>query len=309
MFPIPTDSKALKKLIDSISKAFGTLYKPRAIKNEADAKAYEIEVLAQAKAKALKIEGDARFALYDRVQDRLMNQEIRRQNSIDNVVEIAANEIKDEQMVSQEAVDEDWIRRFFDYAQDVSREEMQMLWGKILAGEVKKPGSFSIRTLEILRNVTKDEADIFLAFGKLALCTYTSGFVLNPTDEFLDAEMSIPFNYKLVMDEAGLMLSDNIVFEFNFPEHRNIFPLTIGDSILIVKNDSRLSVNPLPVIKFTQSGRELLNLMDSFSPDTKYLKKLAEIIKAKGITVQYTKITSIEGADIHYDDDDFIDIS
>ena len=37
--------KALEKLITSVSDGIGTLYRPRAIRKEADAKAYEIKAL------------------------------------------------------------------------------------------------------------------------------------------------------------------------------------------------------------------------------------------------------------------------
>ena len=38
---------------------------------------------------------------------------------------------------------------------------MRVLWGKILAGEVRKPNSFSLRTLETLRNMSTDDAKLF----------------------------------------------------------------------------------------------------------------------------------------------------
>ena len=42
--------KALEKLITSVSDGIGTLYRPRAIRKAADAKAYEIKALAMGRA-------------------------------------------------------------------------------------------------------------------------------------------------------------------------------------------------------------------------------------------------------------------
>lgn len=67
---------------------------------------------------------------------------MKKQNNIDNVVSFAAQTISTQSSVSEESVDNDWVTRFFDSVADVSSEEMQMIWGKILAGEVNEPGSF-----------------------------------------------------------------------------------------------------------------------------------------------------------------------
>jgi hypothetical protein len=64
-----------------------------------------------------------------------------------------------------EAPDADWVARFFGVVQDVSAEEMQALWGKILAGEIRHPGRLSLRTLDILRNLTTAEAKVFTSIS------------------------------------------------------------------------------------------------------------------------------------------------
>ena len=80
-----------------------------------------------------------------------------------SVVEDAADELGDKE-VSDHEPDPDWAARFFNDIQDVSSEEMQSLWAKVLAGEVERPGSTSIRTLSILRNLDQTAARLF---GKL----------------------------------------------------------------------------------------------------------------------------------------------
>ncbi len=53
---IKIDGKPFEKLIEVVSNGIGTLYRPRAIRKEADAKAYEIKVVEKAKAEAI-VEG------------------------------------------------------------------------------------------------------------------------------------------------------------------------------------------------------------------------------------------------------------
>jgi hypothetical protein len=39
---------------------------------------------------------------------------------------------------------------------------MQALWGKILAGEIKQSKSYSLQTLEIIRNLSKKKKPTYL---------------------------------------------------------------------------------------------------------------------------------------------------
>ena len=62
---------------------------------------------------------------------------------------------------------------------------MQTLWAKILAGEVTNPGSTSIRTLSILKNLNQDIAGLFARF--CCLCV----FLKNEDFQIFDAR--VPF--------------------------------------------------------------------------------------------------------------------
>jgi hypothetical protein len=52
--------------------------------------------------------------------------------------------LKNEKNVSTEPVDEDWTVRLFNIVEDAYDGQMQQLWDRILAGEVKTPNSYSI---------------------------------------------------------------------------------------------------------------------------------------------------------------------
>ena len=52
----------------------------------------------------------------------------------------------------------DWFLRFFECASNISNEDMQVLWARILSGETYNRGSFSLRTIELLRNMSYEEA-------------------------------------------------------------------------------------------------------------------------------------------------------
>lgn len=55
--------------------------------------------------------------------------------------------------------DPDWVSMWRDNAGKASAEQLQNLWGRVLAGEIVSPGRFSLRTLDFLRTLAKGEAD------------------------------------------------------------------------------------------------------------------------------------------------------
>lgn len=61
----------------------------------------------------------------------------------------------------------DWLMRFFDAVGNISNEDLQNLWGKVLASEIFRPKACSLRTLDMIRNMSPEEANTFSV-----LCQY-----------------------------------------------------------------------------------------------------------------------------------------
>ena len=68
-----------------------------------------------------------------------------------------------------EEIRDDWLNGFRDVACKKSSEEVQDLFSKVLAGEIRKPGSFSLRALTTLSDMDQNVAMIFKAFCSLCL--------------------------------------------------------------------------------------------------------------------------------------------
>ena len=149
---------------------------------ETESKARSLQIIADAQAKARQsidttIEpghGIMVEITHDDITQSIEFQGRKRLTNARSVVEDAADELGDKE-VSDHEPDPDWAARFFNDIQDVSSEEMQSLWAKVLAGEVERPGSTSIRTLSILRNLDQTAARLF---GKalLRLCITQTGW-------------------------------------------------------------------------------------------------------------------------------------
>lgn len=76
-----------------------------------------------------------------------------------------------------EEVDKDWINYFKEYAKNISREDAQILWGKILAEEFNTPGSIPKQLVHILSVMGKKNADIFIKMCGFAVHRIISGAI------------------------------------------------------------------------------------------------------------------------------------
>jgi uncharacterized repeat protein (TIGR03899 family) len=61
----------------------------------------------------------------------------------------------------EEDLDPDWFFSFVKMAEEIFSPAMQELWGKIFAVETARPGSFSLKTLGTLKQLTQKDAQIF----------------------------------------------------------------------------------------------------------------------------------------------------
>lgn len=298
---IKIDGKPIEKLIDVVSQAFGTIYEPRQIvrKAKAEAKAESIKAIEQAKTNAI-IEGDTEKAEYlDKINNRLVNKETKRQKNIEEVVSTAGRILEAEKDVSKEPVNPDWTTRFFDIVQDVSDDEMQLFWGQILAGEIKQPKSYSLRTLELLRNMTKEEAELF---RKVAQFTLKQGDAFLFSADGVLEKFGISYSAIAKLIEIGLLQPGDFVTQ-NYPSQKakdRMIGVVYGNLVIITNQKATANTISIPIRLFTTPGKELARLI-SITPNIDYIKELATTIKQEGVTVSYSQIICIdENGSIQY---------
>lgn len=286
---IKFEGKPIEKLIDVVSKGIGTIYKPKAIRKEAEAKAYEIEIIERAKTKALAEGKETDAETLARIEERFVHKEIKRQNNIDNITKIAAEQLINETEVSEEPVDEDWTTRFFSIAEDISDEEMQTLWGRILSGEIKQPKSFSLRTLELLKNLSKEEAEVFTKFSNLKIISGGTHMIYNQDNgKFLEDEFGIKFTDRLLLTELGLISSENNL-EFSFfatEEVDRVNFIEYGSKGIFLHRPSNTPKQAIKVLVLTKTGIELSKLVEP-EININYLKKICSGFVMKGVKIEY----------------------
>lgn len=301
------------KLIETVSGAIGKAYEPRHIRKMADAKAYEINIIS----KALRENSDI-IATYNdgkvaetlpeyedfkkRTMQRLAFQEFRKQKNIESVADFAYEELEKETTVSDEPVDQDWVSKFFNCVEEIGNEEMQQLWGKVLAGEVKQPGSFSFRTLDVLKNMSQNEARLF---EKVASLVSRSGnnYFLTTENEILNKN-GVFYGNVLSLADCGLLIETGLITQNIRLNDSEAKALVFNDFILLIKTvnvktkELSLSASPL-----TQAGVELYKLISAKTNKQfvfDYAEKIFSNEGKKDITISVHEVNSINGNNYNY---------
>jgi Protein of unknown function (DUF2806) len=94
--------------------------------------------------------------ILDRAVQTLVATEYRKQQNRESIarqaIELLAAPIAEnsKQNASSVEIDDDWLNLFASYAERASSDHMQKLWARLLAGEIRTPGTFSLRTLQFV---------------------------------------------------------------------------------------------------------------------------------------------------------------
>lgn len=265
---IEINTEGLAKLVETICNATGLTAHGR--KKMADAEAYaEIrKAETEAKAELLRLKGQ------DEVANYIEARETRKLNNVKSVLEKATSHFTEGEKVSDEPVNADWTNRFIGIVEDISDETLQDIWGRILAGEVKRPNSYSLRTLDLLRNITKEEAELFVKASKYYI---EANFIC--TENF-----ALSLHEALLLGEIGLINSESLTKDWSVePNDVNKIPVDKQNLLILHNNtDRRIRCN-ISVKKLTKAGIEIMTLIEN--PErSEFYKSLTRFLKAEGIS-------------------------
>lgn len=242
-------SAPVTKLIEVAAAGCGKLYEPTGIRRNAKAEGDALVIIAEAHARADEVSL--------RAAQRLLEVEARRQINIEAIIEQAKLQLPAE--VSQEPVARDWAARFFREAQDISDEQMRGLWSRLLAGEVARPGTFSARTLTVVRDLSPSEA---AEFNRLCMrCVKINGRwtpLLPHGADFTGAGFTR--GEMLRLESAGLVIVQ--MRQFEMPGEGPFTLETRGGASYLVTWLQDYQPNPLSLgdVALTDSGNELAAL-------------------------------------------------
>lgn len=315
----------IEKLITVVTRATGRLTQHYFDRKDADSEAYRIRKLAEARADEIGIIGgamrdqfqalgkaeykegkiiisqddsrslDEATALQKRTTDRFEFQQLNKQLNLERIISHSVDAIRNEGSVASEEVDKDWSNRFFRIAEDISSEQMQALWGKILSDEVTRPGSYSLRTLDILRNLSRQEAELFARVAQFAISNNERYYLFKGQNEaHLEKLFQISFDDTAKLKELGLLHTADflaVVFERKSSDHQDI--LVAGDRAVVIELIGTGEFS-MAAEAFTTAGQELIKLVKP-NPPMAYLRYLVDPIKSANLSFKYADILELKG--------------
>ncbi len=291
-------SKPLTKLVETVSQGIGTLYEPTHIKKMAKARAEEIKTITTAVENSeLPIQYSNGQLVVDtstkefieRTERRILFIEAKKQKNIEDIVSEAYNNLETEKEVSEELLQEEWINRFFNIVGEISSDDLKTIWSKILSEEIKEPGKCSIRTLESLKNISRDEAETFKKISNYII--KYNGIYYLPNEDSLLEYVNINYGEILKLDEASLINSAaSVSAVLSFDENIKEQYLTYNNNIVFGKKDGKCEIH-LQAFPLTEVGK---NIFDILCPtfNKEYFEKYIDIIKNK-MDISYSRILEI----------------
>ena len=165
---------------------------------------------------------------------------LREQVNLDNISAIAANELKKTEFESsinqdssrsntvstdrtandseEKTIDDDWLNNFETEARQKSTEDIQRRFARVLAGEIEKPGSYSIKALKTLGDMDQNVAALFKKLCSISttLKNPIDGSIIDARVLSLDGDPAqnalskygLGFNSLNALSEYGLIISD-----------------------------------------------------------------------------------------------------
>lgn len=226
----------------------------QAIEDKTDAQSLVTRKIAEAVAERAASDPE----IVERAMQSFVREEFRKQENKEGVLKAASEALSEPQSenlnAASDLIDDDWMNVFVRYAEDASSERMQKLWGRVLAGEIRGPGTFSLSTIRFLSELDTHIAKVF----EIVASSLTGDLI------YFDIQNdNLIFNHCLELESAGLanvgagMLSKN--YKINDEGRIHV----VGASMcleIIGKPQADFSV---PVIVLTRLGREIRKLLPS----------------------------------------------
>ncbi|MCC4310404.1 DUF2806 domain-containing protein [Alcanivorax marinus] len=243
-------AKPATVLIEKVSNAVGVLYEPRRIRKKAEAEAEAEKIKALAGIELTEIQ--------QRGIERLVHQEARKQENIENITAQAATALPPN--AKTEDLEEDWVAHFFDKCERISDKNMQSLWSSLLAGEATTPGTYSKRTIDFVASMDKKDAELFTKFCQF---TWMIGdpvpLIFESSDEIYNKN-GIDFSGLKHLDSIGLISFESTTGYRNIGIDRKAIILYFGLPTLLEFNKDKDNEIKLGKALFTQAGKELVNI-------------------------------------------------
>ncbi len=155
--------------------------------------------------------------------------------------------------ISDEPLSQGFFNRWRKEAELIDDDELRQLWSHLLAEEVKKPKTISVRSLDVVKNLSKEEANIFQKLAKNCINGQCFALYKDSTPIIGTLEEII------ILQESGILgAGSKLIMRYRKPHEEESFLLSLaGYSYVLICKDEKIEFRVCPL---TKAGKELLKI-------------------------------------------------
>jgi len=219
------------------------------IRDTTDAKTVVSQAMADKV--AAKINEDPE--LLERAKNSFIVKELRKQENKESIAQKSIEYMsRDTTSTDQpKAPEDDWLNVFERYAEQASSEKIQDMWARVLSGEIRRPKSFSLRTLRFISELDQDTAKLFEEYAN-AIISYH--YMAKPQDQESN------FGKLIQLQESGLLSEVGGSVRQNFVMGKDGLVLSFGSHWVHIVGIEGTKFH-MPCIIVTKIGREVATIL------------------------------------------------
>jgi len=246
-------SKPANTLIKKVSSAIGGVFEPWQIKRVAK---------AEAEASLIKAKTDIEITdLHRRAMHRFVEEEASRQENMEEITKKSLPHLNEDS--KPDNMEDDWVTNFFDKSRIVSDEEMQSIWAQVLAGEANVPGSYSKRTVNLLGDLDKQDAELFQSLCRFGWHVGEFAPLVFDSQATIYNDLGINFGSLSHLDSLGLIQFTGIS-GFSRQQLPKKFVVAYCDQALpLTMSKEKNNTLDIGKVLLTQAGKELARISNS----------------------------------------------
>ena len=317
-------SKAFGKLCFAPSKWYDAYFEGKAAETRAESEG-RVKIREEITAQIVQdIKVDPEYAR--RAGHKFAEKIIGEQVNLDKISAIAANELKNSESSNptnpdtsepdkeqstdstnqdvnsggEKEINDDWLNNFENEARSKSTKEMQHRFGRVLAGEIEKPGSYSIKAVKLLGELDQNTANLFKK-----LCSACVVFGTADSEHIIDirvpslggsagsntlSKYGLGFDKLNLLNEYDLIISDyNSYFNYNLcilnKDDPIIVPFQHQEKHWILLSTPERDNTPefrLSGVMLSRVGRELFRIVDQ-DPMPEYTEDLKKYFAGQNL--------------------------
>lgn len=259
-------------------------------KAETDSAVYHITEMANANHEAKNETPNLLQSIESRAAIRTTSQAVRQQENLEDILRSAVDYAEDKDTSwksvknNDKNVSNEWLDDFIDLSKNTSTKNMKRLWGRVLAEETKKPGSFNIRCLMTLKTMSHEEGLLFqrtcqISFNNIGIIKNGHNMFMNTPDEMF----GLSYKNLLVVKNSGLINHDDHL-GINVDVKKRPYELFYSDKTINIISSDKDTSN-IPAFLFTDVGDNLSDLID-VDVNQEYLDSVIGYLKSLGCEVQ-----------------------